>query len=172
MSTRPKKAACKCGQPFAVTRTGKLKKYCAECRKKADAGYRKRNAAQVAQRSRDWARTHPKPVLTDAQKAARDVRFKKWLDENPGALWANHIKRMYGMLPDDYESLLRSQNGVCAICRQEPVPGKRLAVDHCHNTGIVRGLLCTNCNIGIGNLADNPARVRAAAQYLENFRCP
>jgi hypothetical protein len=71
-----------------------------------------------------------------------------------------------GLTPLDYERMLVAQNGVCAICRQRD-NGKRLAVDHSHATGRVRGLLCFSCNTGIGKLGDDPARLRLAADYLE-----
>jgi hypothetical protein len=71
----------------------------------------------------------------------------------------------YGLTETDYDSMLRRQNGVCAICRQSPK--WRLVIDHCHTTGRVRGLLCGGCNTGIGQLRDDPVLVRAAASYLE-----
>ena len=51
---------------------------------------------------------------------------------------------------DQYEQLLLSQGGVCAICEDKPTPKRKLSVDHEHQTGRVRGLLCTRCNMGIG----------------------
>jgi hypothetical protein len=75
--------------------------------------------------------------------------------------------------------MLIKQNGVCAICRKpettyrkshikgsDPVL-RRLSVDHCHTTKKVRGLLCGNCNHSIGKMKDDPALLRAAADYLE-----
>lgn len=69
----------------------------------------------------------------------------------------------YGLEPEEYDRLLADQGGVCAICRE---PGLKLVVDHDHQTGAVRGLLCADCNIGIGRLKDNPGYLRAAAEYL------
>lgn len=80
----------------------------------------------------------------------------------------------FGITPDQYREMLDAQGGVCAICEQpERVRDARngrlkaLAVDHDHETGAVRGLLCQNCNKGIGNLGDSPERLIAAAAYLE-----
>lgn len=70
-----------------------------------------------------------------------------------------------------YQRLLESQGGKCAICGAEKSHGgKRLAVDHVHLTGIIRGLLCTDCNTGIGILGDDPDRLRNAADYVQRHR--
>lgn len=75
----------------------------------------------------------------------------------------------YGITADDYANLLASQGGRCAICgATEPGGrGNRLHVDHCHNSKRVRGLLCAGCNTGLGQMKDDPARLRRAADYLE-----
>ncbi len=61
-----------------------------------------------------------------------------------------------------------SQDGKCAICRI--VPSRTMAVDHCHDTGAIRGLLCSNCNTGIGLLRDNPEILARAIIYLAKGR--
>ena len=76
-------------------------------------------------------------------------------------------KRMYGISNEDYQALLDAQGGVCAICHNPCVSGKRLAVDHNHETGVVRGLLCTRCNPGIGYFQDDLALMHRAMAYLE-----
>ena len=63
--------------------------------------------------------------------------------------------------------MLERQGKVCGICK---TPGKPLCVDHCHATGKVRGLLCRDCNLGLGNYKDNPVFTRAATAYLEAAR--
>jgi hypothetical protein len=66
-----------------------------------------------------------------------------------------------------YNELVQKQNHLCAICkRDERELPKRLAVDHCHKTGKVRGLLCNDCNLAIGIMKDNPELLAAAIQYL------
>lgn len=77
------------------------------------------------------------------------------------------LKRLYGMSREEYFDMLEKQGGVCAICDEPSGGGRYLAVDHDHATGMVRGLLCGNCNNGLGRFKDNPARLRAAAAYLE-----
>jgi hypothetical protein len=72
----------------------------------------------------------------------------------------------YGMTLADYAALLAKQNGVCFICETKE-PDQTLAVDHHHPTDVVRGLLCRDCNLGIGNFKDDPRLTRRATAYLE-----
>lgn len=82
---------------------------------------------------------------------------------------AVQLRRRYGISLEQYEAMLELQDGRCAICgRHGDEFGRRLAVDHCHETGKVRGLLCINCNPGIGAFRDNPELLRRAASYLED----
>lgn len=76
------------------------------------------------------------------------------------------LRWQYGINLEDYMSLLDAQNGTCFICKSPPVNHK-LMVDHDHDTGVVRGLLCAQCNHGIGNFQDNPELIRRAATYVE-----
>jgi cell division protein FtsI/penicillin-binding protein 2 len=81
------------------------------------------------------------------------------------------LLRKFGILIADYDALLVSQNGVCAICRKTCPSGRRLAVDHCHDTGKVRGLLCTPCNTAIGLVKEDTLRLRALIDYIERHKC-
>ncbi len=63
-----------------------------------------------------------------------------------------HFKRAYGITVENYETMLVNQNGVCKICNKPCKSGKSLAVDHCHETGKVRGLLCAKCNTNLGRI--------------------
>ena len=84
------------------------------------------------------------------------------------------IRHKYGIEPDEYDKMLKSQSGVCAICGTDNPNGSRsrstyllnLAIDHCHKTGRIRGLLCNNCNRGIGLLGDDVIVLRRAIEYL------
>jgi len=71
-----------------------------------------------------------------------------------------------------YEELLLKQGGHCAICKNVPTEDRRLAIDHCHKSGIVRGLLCSRCNIGLGYFLDDPIRLKSAIEYLEKSPTP
>jgi hypothetical protein len=94
------------------------------------------------------------------RKAQRD-----WQKANKPKVKAMHLRWRYGIKQEVYEALLQKQNGVCAICKG--LPAKRmLDVDHDHNTGTVRGLLCSNCNTALGLLKDNPELLEVAKMYL------
>lgn len=71
----------------------------------------------------------------------------------------------YGITPERFREMLAKQDGRCAICLGQPGI-KGLAVDHCHSTGAVRGLLCGRCNTAIGLLREDPVIFRAAMDYL------
>ena len=78
-------------------------------------------------------------------------------------------KTLYGITPEIYNEMFAKQEGCCAICLQHQNNFKRkLAVDHCHTTGKVRGLLCTNCNTAIGKLNDDLERIARAASYIRS----
>lgn len=90
-------------------------------------------------------------------------------------LLAEQVKSRRGISKSQYDTMMIAQNGVCAICRNPEFGSqngkvKRLSVDHCHNSGKIRGLLCNGCNPGIGYFKDNPALLRAAADYIEKQR--
>lgn len=76
-----------------------------------------------------------------------------------------HLARSYGITPEIFGVMLASQAGVCAVCSGPFVVTP--SVDHDHQTGQVRGLLCAACNTGMGHFRDNPQHLRAAAAYLE-----
>ena len=78
----------------------------------------------------------------------------------------NNLKRTFGITLDDYYVMLKEQGGGCKICGKAEGATKKLDVDHCHTTGRIRGLLCENCNRGLGLFYDNPDRLRMAADYL------
>jgi hypothetical protein len=82
----------------------------------------------------------------------------------------HRLRGVYGISREEYDAMLDSQGGVCAICKKKPDEGKALFVDHCHVTGRVRGLLCGKCNsvLAFGN--DNPDILRAAIAYLRAAR--
>ncbi len=78
-------------------------------------------------------------------------------------------KRTYGITPEMYAEMLVNQKGVCAICETwEPGQGRsHFAVDHCHKTNKIRGLLCLSCNIGMGNLKDSIVLLEKTIAYLK-----
>jgi Recombination endonuclease VII len=76
---------------------------------------------------------------------------------------------MRKLRPWQFEELLRQQGGCCAICKARPEPKRRLAVDHCHKADVVRGLLCSRCNLGIAFLENDLIRHRALS-YVRRGR--
>lgn len=78
-----------------------------------------------------------------------------------------NLRDRYGMSLEEYYALFDRQGGVCAICLETCSSGRRLAVDHDHETGHIRGLLCGKCNRGAGLFDDDPSKLYAAALYLE-----
>lgn len=76
------------------------------------------------------------------------------------------ITSKFNLSANEYQELLQLQGNVCAICKQECTTGRRLCVDHNHQTKKVRGLLCVNCNNGIGRFKDNVDLLDAATTYV------
>lgn len=111
--------------------------------------YYEKNKEKVLARNKAWKDANPDKV----RKYNTVSRRKSGVD----------MKRRYGITPEDYESMLYRQGGCCAICGKE----KPLQIDHCHDTGTVRGLLCFDCNTGIGKLNDDPDLLERAAAYLK-----
>jgi hypothetical protein len=98
-------------------------------------------------------------------------RNKKWNKDNPekskSATIATSRKIKYGISREDYSKMLVDQDNSCAICKTQI--GWEAAVDHCHNTNKVRGLLCRKCNLGLGGFKDNIETIRRAIEYVKNM---
>jgi len=92
--------------------------------------------------------------------------FRKWERANKDKRTHYQLKYYYDMSLEEYNAMSAQQNHLCAICSRKPRYGERLAVDHCHNGGGVRGLLCKQCNVGLGSFNDDPERLSQAIAYL------
>jgi Autographiviridae endonuclease VII len=100
-----------------------------------------------------------------------------WLHKDKGPSYKDKVKiyqkrfkiRSYGLTEEDYDRLLKIQNGVCAICHKPETHNrsKVLSIDHCHKTNKVRGLLCHRCNAGLGQFYDDTEIMKSAINYLE-----
>jgi hypothetical protein len=127
--------------------------------------YRLRNREKLAQE---------RAARSRAKREQETAYAREWRAKNPEKVKEitrrHRLKKNFGITLDDYERLLREQKGVCAICASPP-RGRwtTLVVDHCHDGGGVRGLLCSSCNAAIGALGDSPDGLRKALAYLE--RC-
>lgn len=128
---------------FGKRPNGKPKGYCIDCWRTYDAEY---------------------AASADGREARRVAR-SKWNEGNHEYF----LTYRYGITKQQYDDMLAAQGGCCAICGRDNPGGKAKvwAVDHCHNSNQVRGLLCGPCNRGLGQFGDDVERLRAAVRYLE-----
>lgn len=114
---------------------------------------------------------HPycKPCKAEFMRKAQ----ARWKASHPEKVKRNNkaqnLRKKYGLSLEVYEELLDAQGGVCLICGAAPDP-LSLAVDHCHDSTEIRGLLCNPCNLGVGHFRDRPELLEAAAAYLRSKR--
>lgn len=121
---------------------------CGLCQNEKSRVNRQENVEREQRRKRDWYQEHK--------------------DEVADRMRESHLIRRYGITTAEYETLLEAQNGVCAICAR-PESSSRygyLAVDHDHETGVVRGLLCGGCNKALGGFGDSEELLAKAIAYL------
>ena len=103
--------------------------------------------------------------LADQSRGLAGPTLSQVMPLSPEKKRDKHYQQRYGITTADFERMLASQGGVCALCRQPPKQ-RRLNVDHDHDSGAVRELLCNVCNRAIGLLED-PAWYAAALDYLK-----
>lgn len=97
-------------------------------------------------------------------KAAKD-RYNSGITLRRSYTYNSHLRKTYNIDIEDYNKMLKKQNGICAICFIEA----KLVVDHCHITKKVRGLLCHVCNTGLGKFQDDVMLLEQAISYLKRF---
>lgn len=102
----------------------------------------------------------------DAEYRAECIRLSKQRDKE--SIRDYRLRKSFGITAAEYDALLAEQQGGCAICGTSESAGvsQRLHVDHDHESGDVRGLLCSECNLGLGKFRDNPDLLRIAIEYL------
>jgi hypothetical protein len=132
---------------------------CKACNLAAKAARYRLNPEPDKERVRRWRREHPEEYAALLRRW-RESGSKKAADRR------YHLKRKFGLTPEDYERMLRNQSGGCAICGAPPPPGKSLHIDHDHVTGEVRGLLCFKHNNALGDFDDDPELLHRALRYL------
>jgi Recombination endonuclease VII len=120
-----------------------------------------RNRSHVIARVKTWQQTNPERVKA-TRKAAQPRR--RPIDRDA------RLRRVFGLSSDQYAAMLEDQGGGCALCGRTPPPGRSLHVDHDHETGVVRGLLCFRCNAGIGQFREDKLRLADAIVYLARGR--
>lgn len=136
------------------------------------------NKELAAERRRRWASANPekdkaaKKKWADANRDYHARKTREYGERHIERVKANkrrvHLKNYYGITPEQYNEMLERQGGCCAICGTTK-PGRKdnhWSIDHCHNTKVVRGLLCHHCNVGLGHFKDDPELLQKARQYL------
>lgn len=109
----------------------------------------------------------PKSWCKECSNAVQKDRYEVDVNRRRSKKEGN-IKLKYGLTPEAWKGLFEKQQGVCAICKNPETQNKRISVDHDHQTGKVRGLLCNNCNRGLGLLKDSLHTLVAAVEYLKS----
>lgn len=140
----------------------KWKKEHAEEIKEYQTEWYKNNKKKIEEYSKNYYAEHREEIIEKATL---------WNKKHPEKAEKNRRKSQlsqYGLTIEEYDKLYDEQNGVCACCGEPQTLGCRfLSVDHDHETGRVRGLLCTNCNIGLGHFKDDKEKLKMAIKYLE-----
>lgn len=138
-------------------------KICQDKQNKAYAKKHKDRMVKTVMKSRNSSEERKKNHCRIQEKYRATTKGnRKYLD--------TLMKNKYGISLEEFESIVEEQGGGCAICsKTAEEQGKRLAIDHCHTTNKVRGVLCSNCNFGIGSLKDNLELLAKAYIYLEDI---
>lgn len=134
---------------------------CKPCRVLDQKEWRARNIETARVREREYRRINP-PIYNS--------EYRKQAYLKNGRNWA--LMSQFGITEDEYDELFKAQGDGCAICGRPDNTHKdrRMPVDHDHNTGRRRGILCGNCNAGVGMFDDDPDRLLSAAAYLLQYR--
>ena len=148
-----------------------------EKNKEAIAAYKKdhyeKNKEAYAAYSKNYYEKNKEAVKARYEKNKEDIlAYKKdYQEKNKESIAAYRkaydVLRKYGMTLAEKKKMQDEQGNKCKICLQEFNDKVASCVDHCHTTGNIRGLLCRQCNVGLGNFQDNPLALIKAAEYLE-----
>jgi len=174
---RKTKVCSKCGKRKAVSQFIKcagglhgVRGECKLCKKEYDDNYKKEFPDRHKKTVKDcWGKRTTNGKLSawrSKNKERRNEYLKDWTKKNPDKRRGQKLRHNYGISLEDYNQLLASQKGGCAICggKDVGVKGrKNLYVDHCHKTGKVRGLLCHRCNITVKDIE----HVKQVLAYLK-----
>lgn len=132
---------------------------CKRCNLDAKAKRHQANPIPTRERVKQWKLANPEREA--ARQEAYRLSGRKGISNRK-----SHLKRKYGITPEEYDELLSAQDGVCQICGRPPRDDISLHVDHEHSSGRIRGLLCFRCNNALGDFDDDHDRLGAALTYL------
>ena len=146
---------------------GALKVYHAEYYQKNKADWNNRTPDENAKRN---AARRDKYATDEEYRDTTRKKVKNYQMSHPHIRKAQRIKK-FGITLEEFNSILTQQDGKCAICGYSDRSDKNFfpVVDHDHLSGKVRGLLCMNCNMGIGKFKDDISRLKSAINYLGGF---
>lgn len=141
---------CNIGTEFYIAHTGIRSSYCKSCMCERSRLYSKTHREICRAGNRKWAKEHPDKTRASIRNA--------------------YLKKNYGIRQIEYDRLYQIQQGRCGLCHiHQTELLKRFAVDHDHKTGLIRGLLCFDCNTGLGKFGDSIERLERAAAYLRGI---
>jgi len=132
---------------------------CIDCSKAAKRERHARNPEPYRERARQWAAENPE------RRAAYQAEYRN-RPERKRVMRDLYYRRTYGISADEVDAMLEAQSGGCAICGEKPERLASMHVDHDHEQGHLRGLLCLSCNQGLGQFRDDPATLLRAIVYL------
>ena len=129
--------------------------------------YVERNRERINERNRKRYRER---YATDPEfREQQRLKKKKWHKENPDKAAAYNRERKFGITQEEYEEMLDRQNGVCAICGGVNANGRRLSVDHNHDTDEIRDLLCGPCNTALGQVGESVDTLESMIEYIRRW---
>lgn len=156
--------------------------HCRKCFNNYQKEYRARNKSSINSYANNYYKENAERIKKMRILRKQGKSTEKYHSKNKSFSENSYYKRLgwkktrerswkqrgiIGMTYDLYEDMLKNQDNKCAICKLEHSNLKKLHVDHCHKTGKVRGLLCNNCNNGLGKLGDSVENLELAIQYLK-----
>jgi hypothetical protein len=110
------------------------------------------------------------------QKKLNAAATRRYNKRNSEEIRSRRMQKTYGITSEQFYQMETVQEGRCACCGLRPVNGRgrysKLVIDHCHTTGQVRALLCTNCNVGLGHFRDSIEALQQAIEYLRGQTHP
>lgn len=118
---------------------------------------------------RNKTRVHKPTKYVGTELERKRQAAKEWKNNNPDKVTNKRYKSRYGITLTEYKLKLKEQNNKCLICNidEKDSRSNKLVVDHDHKTGEVRGLLCHNCNCGLGHFKDSTQFMENAIEYLK-----